>query len=313
MNNNLPKNSPLISVIIPTYNRAQMVCKCIQSVLATQYPALEVIVVDDCSPDDTQAQLQSAFSADSRVKVYRNAHNSFQAVSRNKGRQHAKGEYLLFLDDDNIVHPTILTSLIDVFKTHPKAGFVAPMAIHQRKAQQNAIWSLGSDFNQWTSCPKDLSPNLPLNQLPEKPTLYPTTYYPNGFMVKADVFDQVGGFDEKYEQIFEESDFGWLIHEAEYECFISTEARTDHYGFLEPGCVSELRQLGIEKTRRTFCFARNRLRFARKHFNFFQILSVTLIFAPLSCIYYSSVAIRHHRWDIAWAYCRGTLAGILFL
>ena len=93
----------------------------------------------------------------------------------------------------------------------------------------------------------------------------------------------------------------------------SATARTDHYGFLEPGCVPALRQLGIEKPRRTYCFARNRLKFARKHFNFLQILSVTFVFAPLSCIYYCAVALRHRRPDIARAYLRGTFAGILGL
>lgn len=306
-------DNPLISVIIPTFNRAKMVCDCVRSALATGYPALEVIVVDDCSPDDTRSRIAASFGNDPRVKYLRNNRNSFQAVSRNNGRTAAHGDYLLFLDDDNIVHPEIFTELLKVFEAHPNAGLVAPMAIHQRPGRENMIWSLGSDFNRWTSQPKDNKPNLPLDQLPPEPTVYPTTYYPNGFMVTAEAFDKVGGFDERYEQIFEESDFGWLLMEAGYKAFISTAARTDHYGFLEPGCVPELRQLGIEKSRRTYCFARNRLRFARKHFNLPQILSVTFIFAPLSCVYYCTIAIRNRRPDIAWAYLRGTLMGMIGL
>lgn len=302
---------PLISVVIPTFNRAKMVCACVRSVLETNYPSLEVIVVDDCSPDDTGAQIAAAFGSDARVTYLRNAKNAFQAVSRNNGRKAAHGAYLFFLDDDNIVHPEILTKLLEVFNAHPNAGLVAPMAVHQRRGRENTIWSLGSDFNRWTSQPKDNKPNLPLAELPNAPIVYPTTYYPNGFMVSAAAFDKVGGFDERYEQIFEESDFGWLVMEAGYAGYVSTVARTDHYGFLEPGCVSELRQLGIEKPRRTYCFARNRLRFARKHFSFPQVLSVMFVFAPLSCGYYCAVALKNRRPDIAWAYFRGTIAGIL--
>ena len=132
-------------------------------------------------------------------------------------------------------------------------------------------------------------------------------------MVPKAVYDAVGGFEESYEQTFEESDFGWKIREAGYEAVISTVARTDHLGFLEPGCVPELRQLGIEKPHRTYCFARNRLRFARKHFSFLQVLSVTFIFAPLSAVYYGLVAFRNHRPDIAWAYLKGTFRGIFAL
>lgn len=132
-------------------------------------------------------------------------------------------------------------------------------------------------------------------------------------MVPRKVFDEVGGFDEKYVQIFEESDFGWRIREAGYDEIVLTTARTEHHGFLEPGCVPALRQLGIEKPYRTYCFARNRLKFARRHFNLLQILSVTFIFAPLSCAYYGLVALKSKRFDILWAYTKGTFRGILGL
>jgi len=302
-----------ISVIIPTFNRAAMVCDCVASVLAQENVALEVVVVDDCSPDDTKARIEERFGRDSRVRYIRNEKNSFQAVSRNNGAKIAQGEFLLFLDDDNILGANALVTLVEEFRKNPKLGFAAPMAVHKRPGKNNLIWSLGSDFNRWTSQPKDNCPNLPLENLPPEPKIYPTSYYPNGFMVPRTVYDAVGGFDETYEQIFEESDFGWKIREAGYEAIISTVARTDHLGFLEPGCVPELRQLGIEKPYRTYCFARNRLRFARKHFSFLQVLSVMFVFAPLSAAYYGLVAFRNHRPDIAWAYLKGTIRGIFAL
>ena len=125
------------------------------------------------------------------------------------------------------------------------------------------------------------------------------------------VFEKVGGLEESYEQIFEESDLGWKIVEAGYTAWIATLAVTKHLGFLEPGCVPALRLLGIEKPYRTYCFARNRLRFARRHFSFLQVLSVALVFAPLSAVYYGFVALKNGRADIAWAYLKGTVRGIL--
>ena len=300
-----------ISVIIPTFNRAEMVCRCVRSILDTAWPKLEVIVVDDCSPDDTGTRIKEQFG--DKVKYIRNERNSFQAVSRNNGAKTATGDYLFFLDDDNVVDRRIFAEMTQAFSENARLGLVAPMAIHMRPGKNNVIWSLGSDFNRWTSQPKDYCPNLPVAELPESPASYPTSYYPNGFMVLRKVFDAVGGFDEKYVQIFEESDFGWKIGEAGYEEIVLTAARTEHHGFLEPGCVPELRQLGIEKPYRTYCFARNRLRFARKHFSFLQILSVTLVFAPLSAAYYGAVALKNKRPDIAWSYLKGTLAGMLGL
>ena len=301
----------LISVIIPTFNRADMVCRCVQSILDTEWPELEVIVVDDCSPDDTGTRIKELFG--DKVKYIRNERNSFQAVSRNNGAKIATGDYLFFLDDDNVVDRRIFIEMTQAFSENAKLGLVAPMAVHMRPGKNNVIWSLGSNFNRWTSQPKDHCPNLPIGELPESPASYPTSYYPNGFMVPRKVFDAVGGFDEKYVQIFEESDFGWKIGEADYEEIVLTTARTAHHGFLEPGCVPELRQLGIEKPYRTYCFARNRLRFARKHFSLLQIASVALVFSPLSAVYYGLVAIKNKRPIIAWSYLKGTIVGILKL
>lgn len=288
-----------------------MVRRCIKSVLDSDWPDIEVIVVDDCSPDDTAARLKDEF--DGRVRFVRNERNSFQAVSRNRGAALATGNYLFFLDDDNILGRNAVSELVHVFERNPRLGLAAPMAVHMRPGKSNVIWSLGSDFNRWTSQPKDNCPNLPVENLCAEPESYPTSYYPNGFMVPRAIYDAVGGFDEKFVQTFEESDFGWKIREAGYEEIVLTTARTEHHGYLEPGCVPELRQLGIEKPFRTYCLARNRLRFARKHFSFLQILSVAFVFAPLSAVYYGAVALKNKRIDIAWAYFKGTVVGILQL
>ena len=306
--------TPSISVVIPTFNRAKMVCDCVASLLETGWPALEIIVVDDCSPDDTAKRLAARFPNDSRVRYLRNERNAFQAYSRNRGAAVATGAYILFLDDDNVVAPTIFTELIAALGRHPDAGLIAPLAIHRRPGRENVIWTLGSDFNRWTSQPRDYKPNLAVGAFDaesEGRIDFPTTYSPNGFMVPKAVCDELGGMDERYVQIFEESDFGWRVGESGRSAWIASRARTDHYGYLEPGCVPALRQLGIEKAYRTYCFARNRLRFARRHFTFLQRLSVTLLFAPLSVLYYGGVALRHGRPDIAWAYAKGTLAGMI--
>ena len=52
---------PAISAIVPTFNRAEMVCRCVQSILDTEWPELEVIVVDDCSPDETMNKVKERF------------------------------------------------------------------------------------------------------------------------------------------------------------------------------------------------------------------------------------------------------------
>lgn len=304
---------PEISVIIPTYNRAEMVCACVSSVLGQEGIPLEVVIVDDCSPDRTGELVEERFGRDRRVRYLRNERNSFQAVSRNNGVKIAKGRYLFFLDDDNLLEPGAMGELLECFKRHPDAGLVAPLSVHQRPGMENLVWTLGSDFNRWTSQPRDRCANLPVAKLPAFPVDWPTTYSPNAFMVPRTVYNEVGGFDESLVQIFEESDFGWRIIESGRSGWVAAKARTGHLGFLEPGCTGELRRLGIEKPCRTYCFARNRIRFARRHFGFFRALSVALVFAPLSAVYYVAVALKNRSPAIALAYVRGTVRGIFGL
>ena len=301
-----------VSVIIPTYNRSQMVCECIDSVLKSTFQDFEIVVVDDCSPDDTREKIAAAYGNEKRLRYIRNEKNSYQAASRNNGAEIAQGDYMLFLDDDNKVHPDMIEELLSAFARHEDAGLVAPLAIHQRSGKENLIWTLGSDFNRWTSQPCDKSPNLELSKFKSEEIDYPTTYSPNAFMVKASLYREVGGTDASFVQIYEESDLGWRIVENGYTAWIATRARTNHFGFLEKDCAQELRQLGIERPARTYYFARNRIRFARRHFSFLNLLSIIFIFAPLSVFYYAFVALKNKRADIAWAYFKGTFVGVIF-
>lgn len=298
-----------ISVVIPTYNRADMVVRCVDSVLAANWENIEVVVVDDCSTDATQEVLAKAFDADNRVICIKNERNSLSAYSRNHGASVATGDYLLFLDDDNIVHKDIFIELMASFERNPGAGLVAPISGNFSKGRLR-VWTIGSYFNPWTSMPMDVRP-LPafVEDLPPNILDYPTRYSPNAFMVSREAFDSVGGFDEAMRIMFEESDLGYRICEVGYSAFIAARAVTEHHGYQDPDTTPVLRGLGLGRPDRAFVFGRNRTIFARRHFSFLQALSVAFVFAPLSAVYYGMVALRNHRIDIAWAYAKGSFAG----
>ena len=303
-------SAPVLSVVIPTFNRAPMVKRCVASVLASGGVDLECIVVDDHSPDDTGTVLQEAFGSDSHFRYVRQDRNSFQAAARNAGARLARGSFLLFLDDDNIVAPDMCARLVAALRDHPELGLAAPLSVHVLADGRREVWTLGSDFDRRTSQPRDLSPRCREADVPAGEELLPTTYSPNAFCVPRAVFDEVGGFDEAFVQIFEESDFGWRILATGRTAAIVAAARTDHHGFLEPGCVPALRALGIEKPYRTYCFSRNRLWFVRRHFRLPGRLAVAFVFGPLSVLWYGATALRHGRPGIAWAYARGFLRGV---
>ena len=117
------QDTPKVSVIIPTYNRDRLLPRAVNSVLAQTYDDYEIIIVDDCSTDDTQ-QVVAAF-ADSRIRHFRHEVNKGVSAARNTGIANARGEYIAFLDDDDEWLPTRLakqSALMDA--APPKVGFV---------------------------------------------------------------------------------------------------------------------------------------------------------------------------------------------
>ena len=94
------KQAGLVSIIMPSYNTAQYIEETIQSVLAQSYTNWELIIVDDCSSDNTLQILKKY--QDDRINVFVNEHNSGAAVSRNKALREAKGQWIAFLDSDDI-------------------------------------------------------------------------------------------------------------------------------------------------------------------------------------------------------------------
>ncbi len=115
---------PLISIIIPTYNRAALVLETLNSVLKQTYNNWECIVVDDGSTDETIHKLTKVISADHRFKVIVNKRTKGAPGSRNTGAQVAIGEYLIFLDSDDLLSADCLSSRIEKFRQHPGCDFL---------------------------------------------------------------------------------------------------------------------------------------------------------------------------------------------
>ncbi len=114
-------DEPLVSVIIPTFNRWPMVCESIDSALAQDYPNFEVIVVDDGSSDETEEELPRRYG--DRVRYLRQA-NQGPSVARNTGIEAAQGEYIAFLDSDDLWDHRKLSIQVEALADKPQYGFV---------------------------------------------------------------------------------------------------------------------------------------------------------------------------------------------
>ena len=108
---------PFFSIIIPLYNREITINKTLNSVLKQVFLDFEVIVIDDCSVDDSYKIACKFQVLDSRVKVLRNEINQERCVSRNKGILNSKGKYICFLDSDDEFLPNHLENLYNSIKS----------------------------------------------------------------------------------------------------------------------------------------------------------------------------------------------------
>lgn len=111
-----------VSVVIPTHGHAEYVVQSVESVLAQTLAPHEVIVVDDGSPDDTAARL-APLAAAGRIRYVHQA-NAGVAAARNHGASLARGEFLCFLDDDDLLYPHALATLAAAAQVRPGIALV---------------------------------------------------------------------------------------------------------------------------------------------------------------------------------------------
>ncbi|ABW66795.1 glycosyltransferase family 2 protein [Desulfosudis oleivorans] len=167
---------PLVSVVIPTYNRGPMVTEAVASVLAQDYPAIEIIIVDDGSSDDTPGRLSPLKN---RVTIITQENRGVSAA-RNAGVAHAGGEYIAFLDSDDRWLPEKISTQTAFFASRPDA------LICQTE-------------ETWIKNGKPLFPRARHKKrsgMIFEPSLELCLVSPSAVMMRKDFFLDVGGFDE---------------------------------------------------------------------------------------------------------------------
>ena len=145
----LPGYEPgLASVIIPTRNRPAMTCEAVASCRSQTYRPIEVIVVDDGSSDDTAAAVETAARHDPTgadagftVRVLRQDHRGAPAA-RNRGLCESRGEFIQFLDSDDLLLPDKLQRQVEHLQSHPELMFNYTIALNV-DAAGNVLWSYG--------------------------------------------------------------------------------------------------------------------------------------------------------------------------
>ena len=185
--------NPLVSIIIPTYNRAEDLKRALQSVFDQTFTDWEVVVVDNNSIDNTDSLIES-FN-DPKIRVFKIRNEGVIAASRNLGLKHALGEYIAFLDSDDWWHPQKL----EVSLKYLERG--ADVVYHNlflvRKSNQKIFWKKSTARNLKSPIFVDLIVNN--NALPN-----------SSVVVRKQIMREIKGFAEDRDLIAAEDYDAWL-------------------------------------------------------------------------------------------------------
>jgi len=220
----MKKKLPLVSIVIPTYNSAHFISKCLDSVFKTNYKKYEVIIVDDCSSDDT-LNLVGKFRDKENLQVLRNPKRKLAAASRNKGFKVARGQFVALLDHDVEVHPNWISEMVKVIEKDKEVGIVQSKVfdINRRKILQcvgvriipHLGWVESIGFGQ-----KDKGQYNEVRGIVGGAT---------GVMYRKKAFVKVGGFDEKLGINLDDLDLNWRMWIAGYKTVVAPKAITFHW------------------------------------------------------------------------------------
>ncbi|HUH78182.1 MAG TPA: glycosyltransferase family 2 protein, partial [Devosia sp.] len=176
----------LVSIVIPAFNAAPFIERTLRSASAQTHAAIEILVVDDGSTDETAAVVERLTTTDSRIRLFRKP-NGGVASARNLGLQQARGEWVSFLDADDLWHPAKVARQLEYVKGRaPSEGGAAVMTYHRPIDAHDRI----------TGFPPPPT-GLELYSLPSHLVIHPVG---NGstVLVRRDIALAVGGYDPSY-------------------------------------------------------------------------------------------------------------------
>lgn len=205
--------NPIVSVIIPTFNYGKFIGEALKSVFEQTLQDFEIIVVDDGSTDNTKEIVQSYGS---KVRYFHQAQQG-PAAARNKGIRESRGEFVAFLDADDVWLPTKLEKQVNLFRRNSKLGMVLT---------DNFLFDESGIYRDYVNkkgylLEGDVVANILINSGVVTPTV----------MVRREVFDRVGLFEENL--YIAEDDNMWIRIAVEYDVDIVDESLAkirDHRG-----------------------------------------------------------------------------------
>lgn len=217
--------TPLVSVVIPTYNRSLEIARCLSSLVSQTFREFEVLVCDDGSTDNTQ-EVVNTFAGSLNIKYFWLTNFGGPARPRNVGIQNANGKYIAFLDSDDWWTPEKLEKSVEALESG------ADLVYHDLHLSKNTKDNLKIRISRRIHCRKLLSPvfdDLLFNGNP---------ICCSSVVVNKDIIKKVGGFSEDKNLIAAEDYDAWLRLARHTEAFLKLKDCLGYYSLGEDNLSS---------------------------------------------------------------------------
>jgi glycosyltransferase involved in cell wall biosynthesis len=172
-----------VAVVIPAYNAGDYLAQTLQSVIDQTHKALEIVVVDDGSTDDTASICRHFAASDPRIRIVL-TENRGVAAARNTGIEASKSDYIAFLDADDLWHPTYIERMLS--------------SLHRLPDAWGAVYSLHRLIDPEGYCTKSGSSLSARDSILTRHLVFRFVGNGSGFMVRRAVVDKIGGYDPSY-------------------------------------------------------------------------------------------------------------------
>lgn len=242
-----------LSIIIVSWNVADLLAACLDSILSGDTTGVEIIVVDSASADHTVTVIQQRYP---QVRLIAQSENLGFVRCNNIGLREARGRYMLLLNPDTEIIDSALAQMVQYLDTHPEIGIVGPQTLNTDGTTQSTrrrfpTLALAFFESTWLQpyAPKHMLDRYYVTDQPNDGVFEVDWVQGSALMARREVYEQIGGLDEGYIMFSEELDWCRRAKEAGWRAAYLGTAKIIHHGGKSTDQVVARRHIHFQESK----------------------------------------------------------------